>query len=102
MALQADFALASGCQARGVDDGSPDLRPLPVPRCLNVRAARAVTSLAVDAFWQCRRKYSLTVRRFRPGWHVRVSVVAEHAIVFDVPVEAFLIRPVVPRVHGPI
>src|SRR5213079_1667504 len=62
----------------------------------------AVAPLAIDAFGQRTLIYRLGKRHVVSCRDLWISVVAEHAVIRNLPAEAFVIAPVVTRIHSPV
>src|ERR1700722_9983357 len=76
-----------------------------VTRRLNMRPARPVTALAVDAFGHLLsedRLVQIRIYQQRSGVALRIPVVAEHALRLDGAGEVLLVLPVVARTHCPM
>ena len=103
MALEAHLPLSLDLKARGVGDRRCHGIGvgLGTSRGLDVRRSRTVATLAVDAVRDLAGEDGPPARPVASGGHIGVPVVAEHAVVGDHPLEAVMVRPVVPRAHSP-
>src|SRR6185312_1119060 len=100
MALHAQVQLPLTAQPRRINDGS--LWSFPCPHCLDMGAPRAMAALAVDATGKRPAKYRSGSGSVSACFNLRITVVAEHALVGNLPAEVFLVGPVVTRIHCPI
>src|SRR5262249_5960858 len=100
--LHAHLELPFRTQPRWIGDRRADGsgRRAGLPRRTDVVAARPVATLAIDSFGQAALIHRLTSRLVVPGGDLRVSVVAEHALVGDGPRRQGVIA-VVSRTHRP-
>src|SRR5207247_4028797 len=104
MALDAHLLAAFRAQPCRIDD-RPAYIVEPRPgsfRQLLVFAPGAVAPLAIDAFGQRTLIYRLGKRHVVSCRDLWISVVAEHAVIRNLPAEAFVIAPVVTRIPSPV
>src|SRR3546814_539745 len=102
MALHAPFELRFHRQLRRVQNRFPNRSDVAAFRRFNMVAARAVASLAVNAFRDAPRETRFTADPVGSRCDFRIPAMTEYALVHDLAPEAGVVGVVVAWIHRPM